>query len=219
MVSMTVITVLCLPTKVPTLKDPLTRPLACDDLRYTLLWVCSWNATLDLITLLLPMHYVWRLNTTFRRKLQLTFVFLFGSFVVAISILRTWYFSMFDFNDATWTGGALGNMWTEVATCMAIVVGCLPAMVPIFRGSCFKKRKLGYMPTANINLVTFGSGGKKKNLRDISVTMTTTVNTTSNSDGNYAELVDQVGDEHQAIYYTRPGASILGSRPLGSVHL
>lgn len=193
-ISMSVLTALCVPIQVPTLEDPEAPPLACGNLAYMLIWICSWNAAFDLIILLLPMHYVWRLNTTFRRKLQLTFVFLFGSFVVAISILRTMYFTKLDLSDATWAG-ALGNMWTEVEGCMAIVVGCLPAMMPIFRGNCFGRQKPGRKLTANINLVTFGSGGRKNKLRDLSTTMTTTVNATRTGDGNYTELTDKVSHE------------------------
>lgn len=193
-ISMSVLTALCVPIQVPTLEDPLAQPLACVNIEYMLLWICSWNAAFDLIILLLPMHYVWRLNTTFRRKLQLTFVFLFGSFVVAISILRTWYFTKLDFSDTTWSG-SLGNMWTEVEGCMAIVVGCLPAMMPVFRGNCFGRQSSGRKPTANINLVTFGSGGKRKQLREISVSMDTAVDTTTDRDGNYTKLTDQVSHE------------------------
>ncbi|KAG6368641.1 hypothetical protein INS49_002854 [Diaporthe citri] len=203
-ISMILLTALCLPVHVPTLEDPLAPPLTCVNLEYMLIWICSWNAALDLIILLLPMHYVWRLNTTFRRKLQLTFVFLFGSFVVAISILRTWYFMEFDFSDATWTGSP-GNMWTEVEACMAIVVGCLPAMMPIFRGSCFGRQKPGDKPIANINLVTFGSSGKKNKLRDLSATMTTTVNATRTGDGNYTDLTDHVSHEDRTRQYSSGG--------------
>lgn len=193
---MSVITALCLPITVPTLENPVEVPLACGNVENMVVWICSWNAALDLIILLLPMHYVWRLNTTFRRKLQLTFVFLFGVFVVAISILRTWYFTYLDFNDNTWSA-SLGNMWTEVAGCMAIVVGCLPAMMPIFRGGCFRWKKRAPKPTPNINMVTFGSGGKRQKLRDITVTMTTTVDTTTKGEGDYLKLFEGPSQENQ----------------------
>lgn len=199
-ISMSVLTALCLPIQVPTLENPLVQPLACSNLTYMLTWICSINSGFDTIILLLPMHNVWRLNTTVRRKLQLTFLFLFGSFVVAISILRTWYLTHLDFNDFTWTGGSLGNMWTEVEGCMAIIVGCLPAMMPVFRGKGFGRKKSTFKPQVNINLATFGSGGKKKSI-DPSASIQTMVNGTAIDNGYYTKLPNQVNQENQARFY------------------
>lgn len=200
-ISMIILTSLCLPVKIFALDDPRAQhPLACDNIKTIVLWICSWNAAFDFIVLLLPMHYVWGLKVTLRRKLQLTFVFLFGFFVVAISILRTWYFTKLEFNDFTWSS-SLGNMWSEVEGCMAIVVSCLPAMMPIFRASCLGRQKPAHMPTAKINLVTFGSGGRKNKLRDISTTMTTTTNATMNGDGNYTELTDHYSHDDRTRQY------------------
>lgn len=204
-IGMSVLTALCLPIQVPTLENPHVQPLACTNLTYMLLWICSINAALDLIILILPLHNVWRLNTTIRRKLQLTFLFLFGSFVVAISILRTWYFTHLDFYDFTWTGGSLGNMWTEVEGSMAIVVGCLPAMMPVFRGKGFGRKKPTFQPHQNVKLVTFGSGGKNNNPHDVSINMQTTVTGTTLDNGNYTELMDHTGQENHARYYQGDG--------------
>lgn len=195
-ISMSAFTALCVPIRVPTLENPLVPPLACTNVVDMIIWICSLNSVLDLIILLLPMHYVWRLKVTFRRKLQLTFVFLFGSFVVAISILRTWYFTHIDFHDYTWSG-SMGNMWSEVGGCMAIVVGCLPAMMPIFRGGCFRRREPALGPTQNINLVTFGSSGKRNKFRDVSVDMPTTVDATTHGAGHYTVLTDRPSHENQ----------------------
>lgn len=198
-ISMIMLTGLCLPVKVPALDDPRAdHPLACSNIKTIVLWICSWNAAFDFIVLLLPMYYVWVLKATLRRKLQLTFIFLFGFFVVAISILRTWYFTQLNFHDFTWSS-SLGNMWSEVEGCMAIVVSCLPAMMPLFRRAGRKEQ--GHKPAVNINLVTFGSGGKRKKLMDISTTMTTTTNDTRDVDGNYTELADQVSHEDRRRYY------------------
>lgn len=209
-IGMTLLTVLCLPLEVPTLENPHAQPLACTNLIYLLLWICSVNAALDVIILILPLHNVWHLKTTVRRKLQLTFLFLFGSFVVAISILRTWYFTHLDFHDFTWTGGSLGNMWTEVEGSMAIVVGCLPAMMPVFRRKCFGRQCVGrkkpaLQPRENINMVTFGSGGKKNKPHGTSLAMQTTVTGTVLDNGNYIELVDHVGQENHARHYQGGG--------------
>lgn len=199
-ISMSVIPGLCLPIQVPTLENPLVQPLACENYIDMVLWICSINSGFDLIILLLPMHNVWRLNTTVRRKLQLTFLFLFGSFVVAMSILRTWYLTTFDYGDFTWTGGSMSNMWTDVESCMAIVVGCLPAMMPIFRGKGFGRKKLTFKPQVNVNLATFGSGGKKKPI-DPSLTIQTIVSGAAIDDGYYTKLPNQMDQENQARFY------------------
>lgn len=196
-VGMIVITALCLPVKDPSLERPTEHPLHCSNIKEMIFWIVSWNAAFDFIILLLPMRYVWRLQTTLRRKIQLTGLFSIGSFVVVISVLRTVYFVHLSPEDFTWTA-ALGNMWSEVEGCMSIVVGCLPAMMPIFR-----RKKSITEPPKNINLVTFGSSGKAKrvNPNDISVIMQTTVTTTAHRDGDYTELVDQKGQEYQAQYF------------------
>lgn len=194
-IALSLFTALCVPIQVPTLENPLVPPLACTNIVEMVLWLCSLNSVLDLIILVLPMHYVWRLNVTLRRKLQLTFVFLFGSFVVAISIIRTWYFTKLDFHDYTWSG-SMGNMWTEVGGCMAIVVGCLPAMVPIFRQGCFGRREPAHRPARNINLVTFGSSGKRNKLRDVSDDMTTTIDDTTHG-VRYTALNNRASHENQ----------------------
>lgn len=199
-ISMSALTALCVPIQVPTLENPLVQPLACENLTDMVLWICSINSGFDLIILLLPMHNVWRLNTTVRRKLQLTFLFLFGSFVVAISILRTWYFTHLDYGDFTWTGGSMGNVWTDVEGCMAIVVGCVPAMMPVFRGKGFGRKKSTFKPQENVNLATFGSGGKKKPI-DPSVTIQTIVSGTTIDNGYYTKLPDQMNQQNQARFY------------------
>lgn len=198
-IGMIVVTVLCMPIKVPTLDRPIDHPLACANFKEMILVAHSFNAVFDFVILFLPIPYLWRLNTTIRRKLQLTGVFLLGSFVVAISILRTWYFTQLHFEDFTWTG-SLGGMWSEVEVCLSIVAGCLPAMMPIFRGKGFGRKQPIYKPTKHFNLVTFGSGGKKIIPNDISVVMPTAVTATTYN-GDYTELVDQVGQENQARYY------------------
>lgn len=202
-ISIIILTALCLPVKVPALNDPLAQhALRCANIKTIVIWVCSVNAAFDSIVLLLPMHYVWGLKVTLRHKLQLTFVFLFGVHVVAISILRTWYVTQLEFHDFTWSS-SLTTMWSEVEGCMAIVVGCLPAMMPVFRASCSGRKKPGRKPTANINLVTFGSGGERRKLRDHSATMTTAATATRSGDGDYTELTDQVSREdrtRQEIY-------------------
>lgn len=88
---------------------------------------------------------------------------------------------------------------------MAIVVGCLPAMMPVFRGKGFGRKKPTFQPRENINIVTFGSGGKNNNPHEISVTMQTTVTGTTLDNGNYTELIDQVAQENHARYYPGDG--------------
>jgi hypothetical protein len=96
-------------------------------------------------------------------------------------------------------------MWTEVEGCMAIVVGCLPAMMPLFRGKGFGRRKPVYIRHENVNLVTFGSGGKNKNCRknngpyNTPFSMRTTASGTVNS--NHTELIDHVYKENHPRYY------------------
>lgn len=96
-------------------------------------------------------------------------------------------------------------MWTEIEGSMAIVVGCLPAMMPVFRRKGFGRKKPTFKPRENVNLVSFGSGGKNNIPHDISVNMKTSVTGTTLDNGNYTELIDHVGQENHARYYQRDG--------------
>lgn len=45
-------------------------------------------AVSDAVVLLFPMPLIWRMRTSWRRRLQITGIFLLGSFVVAIGIVK-----------------------------------------------------------------------------------------------------------------------------------
>ncbi|KAK8045562.1 hypothetical protein PG993_005586 [Apiospora rasikravindrae] len=133
----------------------------CVDLGAELVAVSSLNVVTDAAILCLPMPIIWRLKTSFRRKLQLTSMFLLGIFVVAVSIIRVTYVSGVSFSDGFWVN-TFPSMWSVVESCVAIVAACLPTLRPVFNllihgdpeGSTRQKGTSGGPPDRNI--VTIG---------------------------------------------------------------
>jgi len=103
----------------------------CVNLDLELILVSSINVITDAVILCLPMPYVWRLHATRSKKLTLTGIFLLGSFVVVVSIIRATYVSAVSLTDGSWAD-SYSAMWSVVETCLAIVAACLPVLRPVF---------------------------------------------------------------------------------------
>lgn len=108
-----------------------TVPRHCVSLGSELVAVSSLNVVTDAAILCLPMPIIWRLKTSFRRKLQLSSMFLLGIFVVVVSIIRVTYVSGVSFSDGFWVN-TFPSMWSVVESCVAIVAACLPCLRPVF---------------------------------------------------------------------------------------
>ncbi|KAH6639968.1 hypothetical protein BKA67DRAFT_665350 [Truncatella angustata] len=168
----------------------------CVNLGSELVAVSSLNVLTDATILCLPMPFIWRLKTDFRRKLQLTCIFLLGSFVVIVSIIRVTYVSGVSFSDGFWVN-SFPSMWSVVESCVAIVAACLPVLRPVFnkilygdpertdRSGSGKNVPSG-QPSFERHIVTIGGSeiplgnysngsGPKRPSRGINVTNSTTV--------------------------------------------
>ncbi|KHN97479.1 uncharacterized protein MAM_04494 [Metarhizium album ARSEF 1941] len=86
----------------------------------------------DLMTLVLPAPYVWRLQLPRVQKTALGCVFLAGIFVTLVSIIRLYYLLSLDLEDpdVTWNFVAVG-VWSFVEGNTAIVCACLPFLRPV----------------------------------------------------------------------------------------
>lgn len=89
LISILVLTISCLPPRPPTPEEPMAQP-KCSSyyMINTMLVILITNVVLDAVILCLPLPLIWQLHTTMRRKLQLTLVFTFGSFIFIVSIIR-----------------------------------------------------------------------------------------------------------------------------------
>ncbi|KAJ5780667.1 hypothetical protein N7457_005827 [Penicillium paradoxum] len=95
-------------------------------------WNGVANMILDFLVLSLPFPMAWRVNTTLRQKLILTGIFLLGSFVCIVSILRVVSFDNANPNDPTFSNVNPAT-WSSVEQSVGIICACLPTLRPLFR--------------------------------------------------------------------------------------
>ncbi|KAH9204023.1 hypothetical protein DL95DRAFT_499094 [Leptodontidium sp. 2 PMI_412] len=148
--------------------DP-TIPGYCINLKASFIGNAIPNILTDVAILTLPINQVWHLHTNLIQKLQLSVVFLLGSFVVFTSIYR--FKTVFDFDptDLSWTL-ATACTWCVVECCAGIISTCLPTLAPLLflfssnlRGHWSKDSKTLKLSSLNApaGLVTIGGTGGK----------------------------------------------------------
>ncbi|OJZ86319.1 hypothetical protein ASPFODRAFT_32594 [Aspergillus luchuensis CBS 106.47] len=94
-------------------------------------YVSPPNILTDVLILIMPLPYVWKLHTRKGQKLALTGVFLLGSLGTVASILRmTIFFQENATTDPTWTSTNLG-IWTILEGGIIIIAACLPPIWPL----------------------------------------------------------------------------------------
>ncbi|CAD6563631.1 MAG: hypothetical protein ASARMPRED_000099 [Alectoria sarmentosa] len=90
------------------------------------------NILTDVALLLLPMPYVWQLHTTSSQKMALTGIFMLGSLVSIISIVRLTTLVHVDLKSPDLDYNfAHGGIWTTIESNIAIVAACLPSLRPV----------------------------------------------------------------------------------------
>ncbi|KAJ5809002.1 hypothetical protein N7474_010271 [Penicillium riverlandense] len=95
-------------------------------------YVSPPNILTDILILIMPLPYVWKLHTRIGQKMALTGVFLLGSLGTVASVLRmTIFFQESAMTDPTWTSVKLG-IWTILEGGVIIIAACLPAIWPLF---------------------------------------------------------------------------------------
>ncbi|KAJ5586843.1 uncharacterized protein N7459_002608 [Penicillium hispanicum] len=94
-------------------------------------YVSPPNILTDVLLLIMPMPFVWKLHTQVGHKVALTGVFLLGSLGTVASILRmTIFFQESAMTDPTWTSVNLG-IWTILEGGIIIIAACLPSIWPL----------------------------------------------------------------------------------------
>ncbi|KAL2064279.1 hypothetical protein VTL71DRAFT_4773 [Oculimacula yallundae] len=134
------------------------------------------NILTDIAILALPMQQVWALQTSVTQKIQISFVFLLGSYVIVTSIYRFTTLFQFQPTDITWTL-ATAEVWCVVESASGIISACLPTLGFLVQ-VCSKK--LGFVsgitsdstgrksnPSANVQTIG-GSGGNRNHRKIVS---------------------------------------------------
>ncbi|KAL4918830.1 hypothetical protein BDW62DRAFT_200472 [Aspergillus aurantiobrunneus] len=95
-------------------------------------WNGLANMLLDILMLVLPLPMVWQMRTSRRQKVLLTGIFLMGSFVCVVSLLRIISFDASDRRDPTYTQ-VPSSTRSSVGQGTGIVCACLPTLRPLRR--------------------------------------------------------------------------------------
>ena len=85
------------------------------------------NVILNLVILALPLPMIWSLEIEKKHKFALSGVFLMGSLVVIISIVRLVFLARLEAFDITWTYVDAG-IWTAVEPGVAVISASLPIL-------------------------------------------------------------------------------------------
>ncbi|KAJ6000545.1 hypothetical protein N7481_000954, partial [Penicillium waksmanii] len=106
---------------------------SCFDQQAFYQYVSPPNIITDILILILPLPYIWKLHTRIGHKLALTGVFLLGSLGTVASIFRMRTFfevSATGMADPTWLSAKLG-IWTVLESGTIIIAACLPPLWPL----------------------------------------------------------------------------------------
>lgn len=120
--------------------DPLITNGHCINVLALNVAASSINSLSDIGILILPQVSIWRLQMALRRKVQISTVFLIGSFACVCSILRLSYaVRLYRATDLTYYSWVTG-VWTYPEMASGIIVGCLPVSAKFFQG--LKERRM-----------------------------------------------------------------------------
>ena len=89
------------------------------------------NVSFDGIILLMPMPLVWRLQTSLKIKLAVTFIFALGALTMVTSIIRITTFDQIDPLDGDWSY-VDSDYWTAAELCLSVICACLPTIRPLW---------------------------------------------------------------------------------------
>ncbi|KAJ6011669.1 hypothetical protein N7451_003081 [Penicillium sp. IBT 35674x] len=117
-------------------------------------YVSPPNIVTDVLILVMPLPYVWKLHTQVGQKVALTGVFLLGSLGTVASVLRmTTFFQDSAMTDPTWTSTKLG-IWTILEGGIIIIAACLPSIWPLISQT--------YSSTNQLQRLSYGNTSRHK---------------------------------------------------------
>ncbi|KAF9892862.1 hypothetical protein FE257_000451 [Aspergillus nanangensis] len=114
------------------------QPGSCIDEINFFRWNGVGNAFLDILVLCIPFPMLWKIKTNRRQKWLLSGIFMLGSFVCIVSVIRVTSFIVQDRQDPTYTTIDTAA-WSSIEQSIGIICACLPTLRPFFRrlsGTC-----------------------------------------------------------------------------------
>ena len=89
------------------------------------------NVVTDLYILILPMPIVWKIQTTLRRKIAISLIFILGGLTFIVSLIRIVYYLDYSNEDPSYS--FVGTAYaTPAEVCLAIIVASAPTWRPVW---------------------------------------------------------------------------------------
>ncbi|KAH8655219.1 hypothetical protein BX600DRAFT_482824 [Xylariales sp. PMI_506] len=121
-------------------------------------WLGIINVITDVLILVLPMPFLYKLQLRKGKKIALLGLFSVGFITCAITIYRQTTLPSLEFTDMTYSG-LLATVLSGIEPTVAIIVACVPFLRPIFGGKGDSKS------SSNYNLSQSGHIGFSKKAR------------------------------------------------------
>ncbi|KAF3760259.1 hypothetical protein M406DRAFT_231142, partial [Cryphonectria parasitica EP155] len=96
------------------------------------MWMGISDTIIDALVLLLPIHNVYKINISAKKKIGICGIFILGLFVCIAGALRGKILSLLSVSDFTWVT-ACSLMYTCVEPMVGIICACLPTYAIFFR--------------------------------------------------------------------------------------
>ncbi|KAF7558016.1 hypothetical protein G7Z17_g316 [Cylindrodendrum hubeiense] len=90
------------------------------------------NIVLDLGTLILPLRELWRLNMSWRKKIQIILMFCVGFFVTIVSIVRLQSLASYATTHNITQDYVEVGYWSTIEVPVGIICACMPAIRSLF---------------------------------------------------------------------------------------
>ncbi|KAL8825258.1 MAG: hypothetical protein Q9170_007866 [Blastenia crenularia] len=104
----------------------------CIDSETMILVVAILTVVTDFVILGLPLPLVWKLQMRRTRKIQVSLIFLLGTFASVVSIYRATQITTFDRQDLSYAS-IKRSIWSGVENCAAIVCANMATLRPILK--------------------------------------------------------------------------------------
>ena len=110
------------------------------------------HTIIDILILVLPIPYIYRLQVNLKQKLLLAGIFLLGGFVCIVSVVRLVAILQTNYSspDVSWNMTE-SVMWPYVELNVAVVCACLPSYKPLYYFMAGKPRAVSSPRTSFVN--------------------------------------------------------------------
>ncbi|RDW63705.1 hypothetical protein BP6252_11250 [Coleophoma cylindrospora] len=133
------------------------------------------NTVADAIILVLPIKRVWMMRISLGRRIQVSLIFVLGTFVVFTSIYRFTTLLRYQTYDISWTMAPVIT-WCLIESSSGIISACLPTLAPLIAVIKVRVTWIPWprpqqapvsLPVAEQSHNTIGAKGKKKKPQNI----------------------------------------------------